>query len=107
MSNAMKSVNALQLRQCLGSVLDLLERDGAPVLVKRGQRAAAVLISLKDWQQRFADKAADEARKAIVERIQQMKFLKPEHETTPSAALGHEGNAAAGASPPLCLQSGD
>ncbi len=82
MSSVMKSVNALQLRQCLGNVLDLLEKNGAPILVKRGQRAAAVLISLKDWQQRFADKAADDARKAIVERIQQMKFLKPEHETT-------------------------
>jgi len=65
----MKSVDALALRQSLGRVLKALERDGAPVLVERRRRPAAVLISLRDYQERFADRDADERRREIVERI--------------------------------------
>lgn len=78
----MRSVNALQLRQSLGKVLRSLEKDGAPVLVERDRRPAAVLISLKDYRERFVDLEADEKRRAIVARIEQMRFSPPRGGTT-------------------------
>ena len=75
-------MNALQLRQSLGRVLTHLERDGAPILVQRGSRPAAVLISLRDYQERFVDKEADERRRAVVEALKATRFSKPARRTT-------------------------
>lgn len=65
----MRSVNALTLRQSLGEVLKRLEEGGEPVLVEKGRRPAAVLISLRDYQTRFVDREADAHRRRVAERI--------------------------------------
>ena len=78
----MKSVNALELRQSLGKVLRALEKDGSPILVERARKPSAVLISLKDYRERFVDHAADEQRRAIVERIERLRFRTPRDKTT-------------------------
>jgi len=75
-------VNALELRQSLGKVLRALEADGAPIVVERARRPAAVLISLKDYRERFVDRAADEERRAVVERIAKLRFSRPRRGTT-------------------------
>jgi prevent-host-death family protein len=59
----MKTVNALKLRQQLGSVLKELQASGRPVLIERNSRPAAVLISLEDYQKRFVDREADDKRR--------------------------------------------
>lgn len=74
----MRSVNALELRQSLGRVLKSLAKGGSPIIVKKGREPAAVLISLKDYQERFADRAADEQRRALVERIKQTVLTMPQ-----------------------------
>ncbi len=78
----MKKVNALELRQSPGRVLRALEKGGQPILVERQRRPAAVLISLADYQRRFADHDADEQRKAIIERIRSLRFTAPQGKTT-------------------------
>jgi prevent-host-death family protein len=78
----MKSVNALSLRQSLGRVLRQLERGGEPILVERDRRPAAVLISVRDYQERFVDREADAQRRAIVARLKELRFGKPEGRTT-------------------------
>lgn len=78
----MKSVNALELRQSLGKVLRTLERDGAPILVERARRPSAVLISLKDYNERFVDRAADEERRTIVRRIEEIRLRAPRGRTS-------------------------
>ena len=78
----MKSVNALQLRQSLGRVLRTLEKDGKPILIERARRPSAVLISLEDYNERFVDRAADERRRAIVNRIEELRFRAPRGKTT-------------------------
>lgn len=78
----MKAVNALELRQSLGRVLRQLERGGAPILVQRGRQPAAVLISLQDYQERFADREADERRRTVVEQIKAAGFSRPRGRTT-------------------------
>jgi prevent-host-death family protein len=78
----MKRLNALELRQSLGKILRALERDGAPVFIERRGEAAAVLISLKDYRERFVDRAADEERRAVVSRIRELQFELPAKKTT-------------------------
>lgn len=66
MSSDMKRVNALQLRQSLGKVVASLERTGEPILLEKGRRPVAVMISLRDFQERFVEKAAAEARDQVL-----------------------------------------
>lgn len=68
----MKRVNALQLRQSLGKVVAALEKDGEPVILQKGHRPVAVLISLRDFRERFVEKAAAEERRQIVAEIERM-----------------------------------
>jgi prevent-host-death family protein len=65
----MRSVNALEIRNHLGAVLDDLERTGEPVIVNKGRRARAVLISVKDFQRRFVDRQTEEHRRALMDRV--------------------------------------
>ena len=78
----METVNALELRQSLGKVLDQLERGGEPILVCRRQTPAAALVSLKDYRERFVDREADDQRRKAVDRIRQLKFESPVAGTT-------------------------
>jgi len=78
----MMTVNALELRQSLGKVLDRLEGDGAPILVYRRQAPAAALISLRDYRERFVDHDADDKRRDLVARLRQLEFEPPEAGTT-------------------------
>lgn len=82
LSGDMETVNALELRQSLGKVLDQLEQDGAPILVCRRRAPAAALISLKDYQERFVDREADERRREVVRKIRDLKFACPGPDTT-------------------------
>ena len=52
----MRTVNALEVRNRLGALLDDLERTGEPVIVSKGRRPRAVLISVEDFQRRFLDR---------------------------------------------------
>jgi prevent-host-death family protein len=65
----MKRTNALQMRRNLGLVLRQLDRDGKPVLVERNREPAAVLISIKDFRERFVDVVAAEERRRLVDEI--------------------------------------
>ena len=73
----MKRVNALEVRQALGRVLDQLDRDGEPILVEKGREARAVLIPLKLFQERFVDKTVHAERLLIQEAILERQKRKP------------------------------
>ena len=79
---SVETVNALELRQSLGKVLDQLERNGAPILVCRGRTPAAALVSLKDYRERFVDRDADDRRRQVVARLKQLSFDPPATGTT-------------------------
>ncbi len=78
----MKTVNALKLRQQLGSVLRSLQESGRPVLIERNSKPAAVLISLEDYQKRFVDRDADEKRKDMVALILKTRLQLPAGKST-------------------------
>lgn len=65
----MRKINALTLRQSFGKVLEDLERNGEPILVEKGRRPRAVIITLKDFNERFVEKAAAEERRRLVDQI--------------------------------------
>lgn len=69
MAHHIHTVNALKIRNNLGEVLDLLESSGQPILVSKGRKIRAVLISPEDFEARFVDKLAEDARERLVERI--------------------------------------
>jgi prevent-host-death family protein len=65
----MDTVNALEVRNRLGEVLDRLERTGEPVLVSKGRRVRAVLITPEDFQRRFLDRQVEERRTQLLDQI--------------------------------------
>jgi prevent-host-death family protein len=62
----MDSVNALELRQSLGRVITRLRRTKQPLLLKKGKEPVAVLISIEDYEERFADKDAADRRRELL-----------------------------------------
>lgn len=45
-------------------------RTGEPVILEKGRKPVAVLISIKDFEERFVEKAAAEARQALLAEIE-------------------------------------
>lgn len=73
----MKKVNALTLRQSFGKVLKELEKNGEPILLEKGREPRAVLISIKDFQERFVDRVAADERRELVEDILAFQKKRP------------------------------
>jgi prevent-host-death family protein len=69
----MHKTNALAVRRALGTVLRRLQRDGEPILVERNREPAAVLISLRDFEERFVDKIAAGERERLARDILAMR----------------------------------
>jgi len=69
----MKTVNALTMRNNLGSVLQELEETKEPILVSKGQRVRAVLITPEDFQRRFIDRQAEERKKDWMRRLDELR----------------------------------
>ena len=65
----MLTVNALELRQSLTKIIKKLQRTGEPILLEKGRKPAAVIISLEDFKRRFVEKEADEERRRVVQKI--------------------------------------
>ncbi len=65
----MKEVSAVDLRQSLGRVAKSLERDGEPILLTLGGKPVGVIVSLKDFEERFALEQARAARAELIEEI--------------------------------------
>jgi len=78
----METVNALQLRQSLGRVLQRLAKTGRPILLEKDRKPAAVIISLEDYRTRFVDVEADRRRTEMVERIKAAALRPPKGHTT-------------------------
>jgi PHD/YefM family antitoxin component YafN of YafNO toxin-antitoxin module len=65
----MKEVNALTLRNRLGEILDQLGKTGEPVLVSKGRKAKAVMITPEQFEQRFLVYQAEEKKKELLAKI--------------------------------------
>ena len=81
----MKRINALQLRQSLAKVMATLERNGEPILVERGRKPVGVLISLRDYEERFVEKTAAEARRRLLAEMDAL--VRPSLDKTSSVEI--------------------
>lgn len=69
----MKTVNALTMRNNLGKVLHDLEETKEPVLVSKGRKIMAALISIEDFQHRFIDRQAEEEKVQWMQRLHDLR----------------------------------
>jgi len=69
----MKTVNALKIRNHLGEVLEELNKTGKPILVSKGRKIRAVLITPEQFKKRFLDYQAEEEKKHLLEIIKGAK----------------------------------
>ena len=72
----MEQVNALKLRNHLGEILDLLRDKGEPILVSKGRKIRAVLVTPEQFETRFLDWQAEEQRKRFLNKVAQLKKKK-------------------------------
>ena len=69
----MKTVNALTMRNNLGKVLQELEEKKEPILVEKGRRVRAVLITPEDFQRRFVDRLAEERKQDWIRKLDKLR----------------------------------
>ena len=69
----MKTVNALKIRNHLGEVLEELNRTGKPILVSKGRKIQAVLITPEQFKRRFLDYQAEQEKKRLIETIKKLR----------------------------------
>jgi len=68
-----RTVNALKIRNNLGEVLDLLNDTGEPILVSKGRKLKAVLITPEQFKRRFLDYQAEERKRQLLETIKGLR----------------------------------
>ncbi|HYX05126.1 MAG TPA: type II toxin-antitoxin system Phd/YefM family antitoxin, partial [Bacteroidales bacterium] len=62
----MEQVNALKMRNNLGKILDRLNETGEPILVSKGRKLRAVLVTPEDFEKRFLDYRIKEDKKKLL-----------------------------------------
>ena len=65
----MKEVPALTLRNRLGEILEQLRKTGEPVLVSKGRKARAVMITPEQFEQRFLVYQAEEKKRELLAKV--------------------------------------
>jgi PHD/YefM family antitoxin component YafN of YafNO toxin-antitoxin module len=68
----MKHVNALAIRNNLGRILDGLTETGEPVIVSKGRKVQAVLITPEQFKKRFLDYQSEERKREMLDAISSM-----------------------------------
>jgi PHD/YefM family antitoxin component YafN of YafNO toxin-antitoxin module len=69
----MRQVNALKIRNHLGEVLDLLQNEGEPIVISKGRKIAAVLITPEQYQRRFLDHQTEEQKRKMMKSLAAMR----------------------------------
>ncbi len=69
----MEEVNALKIRNNLGAVLDRLNDTGEPILVSKGKKIRAVLVTPEQFQKRFLDWQAKEEKQRFLDNVKQLR----------------------------------
>ena len=72
----MEEVNALKVRNHLGEILDRLEATGEPILVCKGRKLRAVLVTPQDFETRFLDYKIKEDKRRLLETMRSLRKKK-------------------------------
>ena len=74
----MEQVNALKMRNNLGKILDQLNETGEPILVSKGRKLRAVLVTPEDFEKRFLDYRIKEDKKKLLNSMLTLRKKKKE-----------------------------
>ncbi len=69
----MKEINALDLRNNLGAILDRLAESGEPVIIRKQKKIRAVLITPEQFEKRFLDWQADHEKERFLKTVGQLR----------------------------------
>jgi len=69
----MEEINALKIRNNLGEILDRLNATGEPILISKGRKLRAVLVTPQDFEKRFLDYKVKEDKKRLLDRMHALK----------------------------------
>ncbi|HEC31696.1 MAG TPA: type II toxin-antitoxin system Phd/YefM family antitoxin, partial [Deltaproteobacteria bacterium] len=72
----METVNALKVRNNLGKILDRLEKTKEPILISKGRKIRAVLVTPEDFERRFLDVKVREDKKRFLETVRLLRKKK-------------------------------
>ena len=72
----MEEVNALTVRNNLGKILDRLQKKGEPILISKGRKIIAVLVTPEQFEKRFLDWQAEEKKELLLNAIKGMRKKK-------------------------------
>jgi PHD/YefM family antitoxin component YafN of YafNO toxin-antitoxin module len=73
---SMEEVNALKVRNNLGEILDRLNDKGEPILISKGRKIRAVLVTPEQFKKRFLDWQAEHDKKRFLETVIQLRRKK-------------------------------
>ncbi len=83
----MRRVNALTIRNRLGEVLDMLDAEHEPIMISKGKKLRAVLISYEDFTRRFIDKQAEEKKDAFLRQAKRWRAQAEDESADPVETL--------------------
>jgi PHD/YefM family antitoxin component YafN of YafNO toxin-antitoxin module len=69
----MEEVNALTIRNKLGEVLERLNKKGEPILISKGRKVRAVLITPEQFERRFLDWQVKEEKKKLLDGVKRLR----------------------------------
>lgn len=69
----MEEVNALKIRNNLGEILDRLDVTGEPILINKGRKLRAVLVTPQDFATRFLDYKVKEEKARLLDEMRALK----------------------------------
>lgn len=76
----MEEVNALKVRNHLGRILDRLNATGEPILISKGRKIRAVLVTPEQFERRFLDWQAKQKKEAFLATVTELKGKKTKDE---------------------------
>jgi PHD/YefM family antitoxin component YafN of YafNO toxin-antitoxin module len=74
----MEEVNALKVRNNLGEILDRLNATGEPILISKGRKIRAVLVTPEQFEKRFLDWQAKKEKELFLNSLKNLKRKKRE-----------------------------
>lgn len=74
----MEEVNALKIRNKLGEILERLNDKGEPILISKGRKIRAVLVTPEQFEKRFLDWQTKDEKKRFLEVVKRLRKGKKE-----------------------------
>ena len=78
----MEEVNALKIRNHLGEILDRLEAKGEPILVSKGRKIRAVLVTPEQFEKRFLDYQTRQDKERLLDSLKLLRKRKKVNQTS-------------------------